>query len=63
MGKQSKPRSPIHQAMDAVIKCTLCGAGMGKCKCWAQCECGWFYQTDGGPCCNPVHRQIRGGKL
>jgi hypothetical protein len=25
---------PINKMIDAVVKCAICGAGLGKCDCW-----------------------------
>jgi hypothetical protein len=41
--------------IDAVMPCTICGAPMGKCDCWANCPCGWAFQK-GGACRNPRHQ-------
>jgi hypothetical protein len=50
--------SALDAAIKAVVKCRLCGAGYGKCECWATCDrCGWMYERAKGPgdCGNPVH--------
>lgn len=47
--RSSAMKSPIETLIDrSSLKCTLCGAGMGK------CACGWSYER-GGKCRNPVH--------
>jgi len=46
---------PVNRMIDAVVKCTKCGAGYGQCECWTQCRCGWSYER-GGQCRNPVHK-------
>lgn len=36
----TKPRAPIETMVDAVVRCTMCGALPGACDCWTQCHCG-----------------------
>lgn len=41
--------------VDSAVRCTKCGAGMGKCDCWTQCECGWLFEK-GTKYRNPIHK-------
>jgi len=34
------------------VRCTVCGAGYGKCDCWKKCSCGWSYRNDGKDTCH-----------
>lgn len=46
--------SGIRRAIDAVMRCTVCGAPMGMCDCWTRCPCGWSFEK-GTTCRNPAH--------
>jgi hypothetical protein len=51
--------APISRAVYAGVKCTICGAGYGKCDCWTPCACGWVFEK-GTKCNNPAHKILRG---
>jgi hypothetical protein len=37
--------TPLEKAILGAAKCVICGAGYGKCDCWAKCEtCGRSYR-------------------
>ena len=42
----------VYRMIDAVVRCTICGAKMGGCDCWTPCPCGWSYEK-GKKCRNP----------
>lgn len=42
----------LDQMIKNAVRCTVCGAGYGKCDCWSRCECGWSYRK-GEACRNP----------
>jgi hypothetical protein len=45
--------SPFDRMIMASVKCTICGAGYGKCDCWKKCpRCGWSFQK-GKKCRSP----------
>lgn len=44
----------VDKMILGTVKCTLCGAGYGKCDCWTKCQCGWLFET-GTTCRNPKH--------
>lgn len=45
---------PVNRMIDAVVKCVKCGTpGLGNCKCWEHCSCGWWSEM-GKPCHNPA---------
>ncbi len=49
--------TPIEKMIDAVMRCTNCGAKPGHCDCWTECNvegCKWSYEK-GGKCGNPNH--------
>lgn len=47
--------SPIDRMIMGVVKCTICGAGYGKCDCWQKCpKYGWSFEK-GKACRNPEH--------
>lgn len=46
-------RAPINRMIDAVVRCTKCGAkGLFTCDCWERCSCGWSAER-GKICGNP----------
>jgi hypothetical protein len=50
-------RKPIERLIDAAgLRCTVCGAPMGRCACWTRCPCGWCYRK-GDRCRNPIHAE------
>ena len=55
----SDRRTPLQRTVDSVMKCTVCGAPMGKCDCWTKCSCGWSYRK-GSYCTNPIHHAATG---
>jgi hypothetical protein len=46
--------SALDKMICETVKCTICGAGYGKCGCWTKCGCGWSYLA-GAACNNPKH--------
>jgi hypothetical protein len=45
--------SPLDKLIRDSVKCTICGAGYGKCDCWVKCQrCGWSYEKK-RRCSNP----------
>lgn len=44
----------LDRTILAAVKCTICGAGYGKCDCWQKCpDCGWFFEK--GTRCRNCH--------
>jgi hypothetical protein len=38
--------SPLDKLILDSVKCTICGAGYGKCDCWVRCtKCGWSFEN------------------